>query len=56
MFESQTDEIRCKRCKKLLAKADMRGHLEVKCKRCGYVNNFEFPKSQQEAASEAVRA
>ena len=45
-------EIRCKRCKQLLARGSVKdGQLEVKCRRCHYVNRFEFPRQPQEVAT-----
>ena len=32
-------EIRCKKCKGLLMMADY-GSVEIKCRKCGYINRF----------------
>jgi len=34
-------ELRCKKCKKLIAKTDAKGVVEIKCK-CGYYNKIEL--------------
>lgn len=34
-------EIRCKKCNRLLMKAD-RGCCEIKCPKCGYVNHINM--------------
>lgn len=31
-------DVRCKNCNKLLAKADNKGHIEIKCPRCKTLN------------------
>ena len=41
-------EIRCRRCNKLLAKADA-GELEIKCPRCGAYNILKVKNFDQES-------
>lgn len=34
------EELRCRKCNKLLAKADFDGQVEISCPRCGALNSF----------------
>lgn len=36
-MESKVVEVRCKKCKGLLMKAEY-GEVEIKCRKCGYIN------------------
>ena len=39
-------EIRCKKCKGLLMMADY-GSVEIKCRKCGYINRFVITEKEQ---------
>ena len=35
-------EIRCKKCNRLLMKAERSWKVEIKCPKCGYLNHLEY--------------
>ena len=39
MMKMKLEEVRCKKCAKLLAK--LKGEAEIKCTRCNTLNKFE---------------
>lgn len=43
-------DVRCKKCKKLLCRSNLRGRIEIKCSRCGLINVMDF-ESQHETNS-----
>ena len=40
-------EIRCKKCKRLLMKGNIL-KIEIKCPKCGYIQNFQREKNLKE--------
>lgn len=43
---AQINEIRCKRCRRLLLKGDIR-LIEIKCPKCGYLQKIENEGGEQ---------
>ncbi|WP_276681170.1 Com family DNA-binding transcriptional regulator [Thalassolituus oleivorans] len=39
-------ELRCSKCRKLLAKVSAVKNIEIKCSRCKFINNLECPERQ----------